>query len=629
MNSNASTVESGSTIQQIPEVVIPSNSAPQRLWKRGFVVGMLKNIFNGENGNTTFQRQLSDIDTTGQSNGELLSQNSNFNIAFDEQSLCVFYWDIVIFFVNMYNLFSIPFPAFDDVFTYHYNLWMSFNIIADIIFLVDIPARCFVSTYVDGLIERNIKIIAKQYIKSADFILDIVSVLPTDAVIQKYRYLHMIRIFTLAKTYRVYYFLNRVQMHTNWPNVIVMAKVIIPIVFIFHWNACGYFALSLYFEVDDSETNNWPFAFTKIMDPVVSECNDMPWSLQCDLENKILSIENTTDYLKISFYWSSMTITTLGEQPEPDNNTENMYEVVNTVIGILIFGAIMGSVAEIVKNANRVNRELKSNQDLAKIYMQNRRVEESVQKKVFGYFDFTIGEQWVFDDPTRDSLLTTALQHEIQTQVLSKYLRNMALFTDSTDVFLQELIMHFHTQLYGPNDCLCTTGDICREVFIVETGFLIEISKNEIIRKLKKGDVFGELNMIYQPEHRHEDRRSTTLISVGFSEVYVLPVEKFRKLLKDFPDYAKALDFKTREMLEAQNLLRSDEEMMNARYRDESYHDVNDRLEQIKKQLTTLSFGLSTQSNVIMRHYKELDKRVQRLEFVRHGNRTVNTVKLI
>lgn len=51
---------------------------------------------------------------------------------------------------------------------------------------------------------------------------------------------------------------------------------------------------------------------------------------------------------------------------------QNVFEVINTVIGILIFGAIMGSVAEIVQNANTYKRQLRAELDQAKIYMQNR-----------------------------------------------------------------------------------------------------------------------------------------------------------------------------------------------------------------------------------------------------------------
>lgn len=79
-----------------------------------------------------------------------------------------------------------------------------------------------------------------------------------------------------------------------------------------------------------------------------------------------------------------------------------MYEIMDTVIGILIFGAIMGSVAEIVRNANRYSRELRTDMDMAKIFMQNRRVEERVQRRVFGYFEFAIEEQWFFNDPVSE-----------------------------------------------------------------------------------------------------------------------------------------------------------------------------------------------------------------------------------
>lgn len=55
---------------------------------------------------------------------------------------------------------------------------------------------------------------------------------------------------------------------------------------------------------------------------------------------------------------------------------------------------------------------------------------------------------------------------------------------------------------------------------------------------------FNELNQIfrYVPENYFENRYFTSLLCLGFCEVFVLPVESFRRLLKDFPNESRELE---------------------------------------------------------------------------------------
>ncbi|KAI6172602.1 Cyclic nucleotide-gated cation channel alpha-3 [Aphelenchoides besseyi] len=622
-----------------PEIIeIPRAERFESLWRRGAVLGILRNILPNNNPSTPFaiERQLSDIDVTRQSDSVDLD-SSKWDLAFEESSRIVTIWDTLVSLSCVYNLIAIPLPSFDDVIDLHYHLWLALNFAADLVYVSDMIFQCFISYYSMGLLKRNVKVIARKYIRSRQFILDVVAVFPTDLLLIEWRGFSLLRINRLTKCYRIFFYLSRIQMRTKWPNGVVLMKTIIPIVFIFHWNACGYFALSIQYGIEDTDRSNWAFSYEKIMDPLFSNCNWLPWHRECEFDERFLNgtkedyIELMSDYwtnklivlnftnlakkYTLSFYWSSMTITTLGEQPEPDFSMQNTYEIMDTVIGILVFGCIMGSVAEIVRNANQYNRELRTELDMAKIFMRNRSVEPDVQNRVFNYFDYAISERRFFDDPTRSHSLTTPLRSELRYQILFDKFWKLELFRDKvSSTFLQELISFADIRLYGPSDFLCFTGDLVKEMYVVETGMLMEIRNKLPARRLTAGSSYGELSMIYVAENRNGNRHSTSVVSIGFSEVYVLPVEHFRRLLKDFPEVANELDNHTRSCLAAANLLKTDEEMRFAQRPLPPAIDLDDRLQQIRQTVRKLSLTITSQSGRFKKRRKSLNQKITRLE---------------
>ena len=53
-----------------------------------------------------------------------------------------------------------------------------------------------------------------------------------------------------------------------------------------------------------------------------------------------------------SFYWSTLTLTKIGEtpQPMPDNNYELAFVTGDFLIGVLIFAAILGNISMVISN---------------------------------------------------------------------------------------------------------------------------------------------------------------------------------------------------------------------------------------------------------------------------------------
>lgn len=85
---------------------------------------------------------------------------------------------------------------------------------------------------------------------------------------------------------RVVEYFEKTETRTNFPNTFRIAKVVLYILILIHWNACFFFALSF---AIGFETDSWVYQGSPKL---------------------------ATQYI-YSFYWSTLTLTTIGETPQP------------------------------------------------------------------------------------------------------------------------------------------------------------------------------------------------------------------------------------------------------------------------------------------------------------------------
>ena len=84
------------------------------------------------------------------------------------------------------------------------------------------------------------------------------------------------------------------------------------------------------------------------------------------------SFETLTRKYIYSFYWSTLTLTTIGETPPPVEDIEYLFVVADFLIGVLIFATIVGNVGSMVTNMNAAKTEFQQRMDGVKQYMEFR-----------------------------------------------------------------------------------------------------------------------------------------------------------------------------------------------------------------------------------------------------------------
>ncbi|KAF8356780.1 tax-4 [Pristionchus pacificus] len=400
---------------------------------------------------------------------------------------------------------------------YYRIAWMFFDILTDGVYIADIVMKTRTGFLEQGLLVRDSRRIREQYMRSVEFRWDVLSMIPADYIFN----------FVRKKIGRAVDALERTE--TRY------------IIIIIHWNACFYFFLSEYLGLG---SDTW----------VYGEKNkqSLPDGINDTLVRRYV----------YSFYWSTLTLTTIGEVPGPVQNCEFVFVTCDLMCGVLIFATIVGNVGSMISNMSAARAEFQNKMDGVKQYMALRKVSPNLEDRVIKWFDYLWSNKQSLNDESVLKVLPDKLQAEIAMHVHFETLRKVRIFQDCESGLLAELVLKLQLQVFSPGDYICRKGDIGREMYIVKRGKLQVVSSEAedatVFATLQEGSVFGELSILNIRGSKNGNRRTANVRSVGYTDLFVLNKNDLWIALKEYPDARRMLLLKGRELLRKDNLLDDD-----------------------------------------------------------------------
>lgn len=472
--------------------------------------------------------------------------------------------------------------------------WYVFDYTCDGIYLFDMALHARTGYLEQGLLVRNTRKLIIRYVQSLHFKLDLISLIPTDL---SYLFLGVecsvrvpcsviVRLNRLFRAYRMQEFSDRTEARTNFPYAFRIAKLIFLILVIIHWNACLYFAVSYAIGFG---TDNWVY------------------------KNISLPVYSTLRHQYIySFYWSTLTLTTIGEVPIPEKDAEYVFVVIDFLVGVLIFATIVGNVGSMISNMNAARADFQHRMDSVKQYMEFRKVSKELENRVIKWFDYLWTNKQSLDEDKITSMLPDKLKAEIAIHVHLDTLKRVKLFQDCEPGLLVQLVLKLRLQVFSPGDYICRKGDVGKEMYIVKRGKLSVVGDDgrTVFATLSDGSVFGELSILNISGNKTGNRRTANVRSVGYSDLFCLSKEDLWFVLEEYAEAKKMLIERGRSILRRDGLLDEDAVKL-AEKEQESLQGKCDRLEKALDNLQTRFARLMAE---YMAFQVKMKQRISRLE---------------
>ncbi|CAB3359167.1 Hypothetical predicted protein [Cloeon dipterum] len=206
-----------------------------------------------------------------------------------------FYWLMVLTMCVLYNLWTlIVRQSFPELQRTMQPTWFILDAFTDVIFLLDIAVQFRTGYLEQGLMVYNSKKLASHYINSRAFVLDVSSLTPLDLLQFNLGINPILRFPRFLKVYRIYDYYYMVESRTVYPNLWRVVNLVHILLILAHWFGCFYFLLS---EAEGFQ-GEWVYPYRP--------------GDYATLSRKYLG----------SLYWSTLTLTTIGDLPTPETNAE-------------------------------------------------------------------------------------------------------------------------------------------------------------------------------------------------------------------------------------------------------------------------------------------------------------------
>nr|XP_020640100.1 cyclic nucleotide-gated olfactory channel [Pogona vitticeps] len=410
--------------------------------------------------------------------------------------------------------------------------WLILDYLSDSIYLVDIGIRLRTGFLEQGLLVKDLKKLHAKYVATLQFKLDILSVLPTDLAYFALGLHHPeLRFNRLLRFSRMFEFFDRTETRTSYPNMFRISNLILYILIIIHWNACIYYAISKAIGFGE---DTW--VYPNISDPEYGYL--------------------TREYV-YCLYWSTLTLTTIGETPPPVRDEEYLFVIFDFLIGVLIFATIVGNVGSMISNMNATRVEFQAKIDAVKHYMQFRKVSKEMEAKVIKWFDYLWTNKKTVDEWEVLKNLPDKLRAEIAIHVHLETLKKVRIFQDCEAGLLVELVLKLRPQVFSPGDYICRKGDIGKEMYIIKEGKLAVVADDGVTQYalLAAGCCFGEISILNIKGNKMGNRRTANIRSIGYSDLFCLSKEDLMEAVTEYPDAKRVLEERGREILIKEGLL--------------------------------------------------------------------------
>nr|XP_033489552.1 cyclic nucleotide-gated cation channel-like isoform X2 [Epinephelus lanceolatus] len=504
-----------------------------------------------------------------------------------------YYWLMVIGAAVFYNWTLLVVRAcFDELQMRNVLVWLVLDYICDGVYILDIAVRLHTGFLDQGLMVKDVRRLRETYVRRLQCKIDICSILPTDLLYLTIgvSYTPLLRFNRLLRLPRLFELFERTETRTGYPNAFRICKLVLYILVIIHWNACVYYSFS---KILGLGSDTW--VYPNASDPEFGSL--------------------TRSYI-YCLYWSTLTLTTIGETPPPVRDEEYLFLIFDFLVGVLIFASIVGNVGAMISNMNATRAAFQSRVDTLKHYMQFRHVSKVLEQRVIRWFDYLWTNQKTIDEQEVLRSLPNKLRAEIAINVHLDTLKKVRIFQDCEAGLLVELVLKLRPQVFSPGDYICRKGDVGKEMYIIKDGQLAVVGEDGITQFaiLTSGSCFGEISILNISGSKMGNRRTANIRSLGYSDLFCLSKQDLMEALQEFPHARAQLEQRGRDILRKEGLL----EEVNVSAGEELEEKV-ERLETSLDRLQTCLARLQSEFNSSQLRLK------QRITTLEHNITTVGT----
>lgn len=427
------------------------------------------------------------------------------------------------------SLFELAFEKAAD------GAFPTIDLVVDFFFAVDIVLTFFVA-YLDTstyLIVDDYNLIARRYLKSLAFVMDVVSTLPIQFIYktvtgnsgrgQAFGFLNLLRLWRLRRVAELF---KRLEKDTLFNYFLIrVIKLLCVTIFWIHIGGCILFWIAYHYP---RPIDTW----------IGSQIEDF----------KDRSIWLSYTY---SMYWSIVTLTTVGYGDLHAVNTrEKTFNMFYMLFNIGLTAYIIGNMTNLVVHGalrtftmrNAINHILR--------YTSKNELPDMMREQMLAHMQLKFKTAELKQEEVLQDL-PKAIRSSINEHLFRSVIENAYLFKGLPDGLIVQLVSHIKAEYFPPKMEIILQNEIPTDFYILVSGG-VEIIRSkgaseQVLAKFGPGDMAGEIGVVFnipQP-FTVRTRRLSQVIRVShhkFKEMVQSDIDDSKLIITNFMTYLKGLN---------------------------------------------------------------------------------------
>jgi len=237
-----------------------------------------------------------------------------------------------------------------------------------------------------------------------------------------------------------------------------------------------------------------------------------------------------------ALYWCMTTIATIGYGdyvPNHDSNVQIIYTMIVQIIGVGMFGYIVGNVATLIVNIDAARADFHARMEEVRNYMRIKQIPARIQDRVKNYYHYLWETQQGVSNVDFMLTLPHTLRQDIALYLNREILEKVSIFHGADEIFIHEVIEKLEHMIFLPGDFVIRQGEFGDCMYFLSTGSVEVLVNGQQVAVLPEGSPFGETALI------ENEKRNASIRAMTYCDVYRLSHRGFERLREKYPEFSE------------------------------------------------------------------------------------------